>query len=93
MITILRDLNEGNPCTTDSWRAAAFHVPTAFAVDGEGHQCYAVAWGECYAQLSSGVRPLGWGEDDNTDASGVEWYDSREDALARLEAIGEAVRS
>lgn len=95
-ITIIRDLNDlndpeaesnANPNATDSWRAALAECPNPYGTD---RQRWCVAWGKCYAQLTSGIRPLGWSEENNTDEDGCEWFDSLEEAESYLAEIESA---
>lgn len=87
MIRIIRDLNEGAPVACESWRAALAECTNPVGTDRER---WCVAWGECYAMLSSGVRPLGWSSGANTDEDGVRWFDSLAEAEAYLACIESA---
>jgi hypothetical protein len=89
MVTILKDLND-SPGATETWRAALAECPPPGGGDRER---WCVAWGKCYAMLSSGVRPLGWSEDSNTDVDGVEWFDTLADAEAYLDDVADAART
>ena len=86
MIRFIRDMND-SPSATETWRAALAECPP---ISGGNSQRWCVAWGRCYTSLSSGIRPLGWLESENTDTDGVLWFDSLETAQAYLDDIASA---
>lgn len=85
-ITMIRDLNDGRPCDTASWLPCIAHCPTI-----GGGEDYCVAWGSCYASLSSGVRPHGWLPSENTDENGVMWFATLEAAESHLATVEESL--
>ncbi len=85
-IKIIRDLND-NPGATETWRAALAECPPPM---GGTRERWCVAWGKCYADLTSGIRPIAWMESNNTDTDGVQWFDSLEEAAQYLADIERA---
>lgn len=84
-IHILQDVASEFRMPVDCWAVVA-HCPL-FPADRPGQ--YAVAWGRPADQLYSGIRPLGWSEDDDVCEHGIEWFDTELEAMEYVASVAE----